>query len=126
LLSTLSAVSDYIAELLGSDAGRVDAPTIFLYLYDVQGHATLQALAQAIPSPGVREAAMTIAEQLRQEGLQEGLQRLRRLVRRQLELKFGSLDGEVRRRIDEADTPELERLAERVVTASSLDDVFDE
>lgn len=127
LLHTLRAFSDYLAELLGSDAGQVDARTVLLYLYDVQGHATLQALADAIPSPQVREAAMTIAEQLRQEGLQQGLQQGQRAVlQHQLEVKFGPLDAEVRRRIEEADTAALERLAERVVTASSLEDVFEE
>jgi predicted transposase YdaD len=102
----------------------MDVLAIFTYIYEVQGHATLEALAHAIPSPRIREAAMTIAEQLRQEGLQEGLQRQRALLRRLIVLKFGELHPSLHQRLAQADFDALDRLAERVVTASSLEELL--
>jgi predicted transposase YdaD len=72
---------------------------------------------------------MTVAEQLRQQGerrgLQQGLQRGRvQTLRRQLELRFGALDESVLERLENADEQALDRYVERVLTASSLDEVF--
>lgn len=67
---------------------------------------------------------MTLAEQLIQEGLSRGLSRQRRLVQRQLELKFGVLTSEASARVEMADEQTLERYAERVITAPSLAEVF--
>ena len=64
---------------------------------------------------------MTLAEQLRQEGRQEGQVKL--LVK-QLELKFGELPEEALSKIATASPEELERLGERVLTASSLEEVL--
>ena len=78
---------------------------------------------------------MTIAEQLRQEGIQQGIrqwiqqgevQGQRKLLFRQLTAKFGKLDPDVLERVEQADVPTLDRLAEKVLTASSLTDVFDD
>ena len=70
---------------------------------------------------------MTIAEQLLQEGMQRGIQQGRRaLLCRLLEVKFGELSAHVRERLDAADTVMLDRLAERLVTARSLEELFGE
>ena len=82
---------------------------------------TVQSLAEKIPDPHLREAAMTIAEQLRQEGR---LQRLLQVVLKQLSLKFGELDETVRARIAAADEATLERYTERVLSASTLEEVL--
>jgi predicted transposase YdaD len=126
LVDTLQAFGDFLADLVATDSAeaRMDVLAIFTYIYEVQGHATLEALAHAIPSPRIREAAMTIAEQLRQEGLQEGLQRQRALLRRLIVLKFGELHPSLHQRLAQADFDALDRLAERVVTASSLEELL--
>ena len=139
LLRTVRDFSDYLSELLETEHGRVDTHTIFRYVLNVQGHATLEALIEAIPSPAVREVAMTIAEQLRQQGMQQGIQQgiqqgmqqgeikgRRELLLRQLTAKFGMLDSFVIERIEQADGPTLDRLCEKVITASSLTEVFDD
>ncbi len=143
LLRTVRDFSDYLSELLETEHGRVDTHTIFRYVLNVQGHATLEALIEAIPSPAVREVAMTIAEQLRQQGMQQGMQQgiqqgiqqgmqqgeikgRRELLLRQLTAKFGMLDSFVIERIEQADGPTLDRLGEKVITASSLTEVFDD
>jgi hypothetical protein len=131
LVDTLQAFGDFLADLVAADSAeaRMDVLAIITYIYEVQGHATLEALAHAIPSPRIREAAMTIAEQLRQdglqEGLQEGLQRQRALLQRQITLKFGQLHPSLRQRLEQADFDALDRLAERVVTANSLEEFLE-
>ena len=61
----------------------------------------------------------------RKEGRREGLEQgARRVLLRLLGQRFGQLPDSVRRRVAEIDSVErLTRLAERVLTASSLEDV---
>ena len=69
---------------------------------------------------------MTIAEQLRQEGLQQGVQQeALQLVVKLLEKKFGSLTEWRQRRLAGLPVSELESLAEGLIGDSSLEDVFD-
>lgn len=60
-------------------------------------------------------------EQGRKEGRREGEARL---LTRLLERKFGPLDGRVRSRIGKASTKQLHDWGERLISASSLDEVF--
>jgi len=74
---------------------------------------------------------MTIAERLRlkgvEQGIQQGIQQGRlATLRRQLELRFGTLDAELAAHLDAADAAALDRLTERVVTAATIDAVFAE
>lgn len=83
--------------------------------------------------PEAKELIMTMAERLRQEGLEQGLERGReegmlsgriRIVRRQLELRFGALDHAVVQRLDSSDEAALERFAERLLTAHTVEEVL--
>ncbi|WP_231509481.1 DUF4351 domain-containing protein [Nocardia sp. NRRL WC-3656] len=67
--------------------------------------------------PLAKEIAITTAEQLRAEGEAKTLLR-------QLALKFGPLPDEVVDRIHAGDSAELETWAERVLTATTLDEFF--
>jgi hypothetical protein len=58
----------------------------------------------------------------RQEGRQEGEAAL---LIRQLERKFGSLDPQTCKRVEEADSEHLFEWGERVLTAERLEDVFE-
>ena len=126
---TLAAWSSVFSRLLEAPGGPTAVRTIFCYIYEVRGIATAQALAAQIPDPILREAAMTIAEQLRQEGRREGRQDglregLRSVVLKLLRLKFGELDDAVQARIAAADEATLDRYAERVLSADTLDAVL--
>jgi predicted transposase YdaD len=73
---------------------------------------------------------MTIAEQLRQEGREQGREQgrtagKRETLRKQLSLKFGQLDTATWDRIEAADEAALERFTERVLSASTLDEVLE-
>ena len=73
-----------------------------------------------------QEVVMTIAEQLRQEGLQQGVQQeALQLVVKLLEKKFGSLTESRQRRLAGLPVSELESLAEGLIGDSSLEDVID-
>jgi len=126
---TLAACSSSFSRLLQAPGGPTAARTTSCYIYEVRGIATAQALAAQIPDPILREAAMTIAEQLRQEGrqegrqdgLREGLERLRGVVLKQLQLKFGELPEAAQACVAAADEAALERYAERVLSADTID-----
>jgi flagellar biosynthesis/type III secretory pathway protein FliH len=61
----------------------------------------------------------------RQEGHKEGLQEgIRVVVLRQLEAKFGSLDASILQRIEKASREQILLWAERILTASSPDEIF--
>jgi predicted transposase YdaD len=67
-----------------------------------------------------------IREEGRREGFQEGLQEGRQevVVLRQLRLKFGPLESEIVDRVRSADMVRLLEWGERVLTAESLQEVF--
>lgn len=72
----------------------------------------------------------TIEEQLIQKGVQRGLEQgrteaLRSAVRRLLQAKFGALDADVERRVEEAALDELDIWIERIVTAERIEDALD-
>ncbi len=69
----------------------------------------------------IRQTAMTLEQQFRQEGRQEG-ERL--LLERQLVRRFGPLPEWVCRLLEEATTGQLERWGEAILDAPSLDSVF--
>ncbi|MGM0984782.1 MAG: DUF4351 domain-containing protein [Pseudomonadota bacterium] len=72
--------------------------------------------------------AMTgLAERLRTEGMQQGMQQGEQtLIRKQLVRRFGPLDEKTEQRIQKATTDELEQWAENLLDAQSLPDVFGE
>jgi len=75
--------------------------------------------------PDVVENVMTGAEQLRQEGRQEGLvQGETKLLLKLLRRKFGELPTSVEQRLMSASMVEIERYGELVLTAKTLDEVL--
>jgi hypothetical protein len=52
-------------------------------------------------------------------------ERARSLLNKQLSLKFGALPDDVLARLEDAEDEELDLWAERILTASSLDEVFE-
>jgi flagellar biosynthesis/type III secretory pathway protein FliH len=83
------------------------------------------------------ETVMTTAEQLREQGiergieqglekgLEQGLEQGRRdVLLRQIHLRFGALAEEYVLRVKSADSKRLDALTERVLTATSVGDLF--
>ena len=72
-----------------------------------------------------KEAFMTGAEKLRQEGREKGRdEALRGMLTRQLRQRFGELPSDVIERVGKARTEQLELWGDRFATSDTLDQVF--
>ena len=78
--------------------------------------------------PAAEETAMTLAERLRQQGRQEGRrQNAVETTLRLLRLKFGEpLPASVSTRVEAGTPADFERWSERLLTATELEQVFDD
>ncbi len=79
--------------------------------------------------PNMAGYAEYLRQEGRQEGLQEGLQEgrvggERTVLERLLQRRFGTLSPEIRKKLSEASSVDLENWAEKVLDAETLDDVF--
>jgi hypothetical protein len=88
-------------------------------------HEEYQDMLQEKPNRTIADIEVTWADRLRAEGRQEGRHEgMRQLLLHQLEQRFGELPPGVRRRLEGlASSEELQRLADRVLTAASLDEL---
>ncbi len=120
---SLVAWTRLLSQVFHGPEGREAFRTIFCYIYAVRGSATARELAEKIPDPILREEAMTIAEQLRQEGNFEGC---RGMLLKLLKLKFGPLDEATEARVAAADDAALDRYAERILSAATLSAVLED
>ena len=123
-----------LEELWKAPNGR-RAVTILLRYLSLVADVSQDEVAAAVESslPEAKELIMTMAERLRQEGLEKGLEKglvqgmlsgRIRTVRKQLELRFGALDPAAVQRLESSDEAALERFAERVLTARTVEEVL--
>jgi predicted transposase YdaD len=80
--------------------------------------------------PKAEQAYMTAAQQIEQRGREEGREKGRTegqatIVLHLLERRFGPLPTDAIERVQHAQPNELERFADRVLTASSLEEVLE-
>lgn len=104
---------------------------LFRYIMAVNEELALTEIRAKIHelAPAAEKAIMTITEQLLQQGRAEGLSQGRveghvELLMRLLALRFGSLADSTRERLAHASLVELDRWAERLLVATTLDEVF--
>jgi predicted transposase YdaD len=119
------------------ESGAPALEPVLHYIHEVRDEKdvpreTLDALLGADADPEVQEVLMTVAERLREEGRREGEALGRRegevlgrreILARLLRRRFGRLPADVERRLEAADGETLGLWAERVLTATSLDEV---
>lgn len=119
-----------LADLFDALREAPDAPralwAIFSYLSTISGaEEDLVGVVAGQLSAPVREDVMDLvenfAEQKREEGRAQGR---RALLLKQLTLKFGPPSPAVEARVGAASSEEVERWAERILAAGSLDEVF--
>lgn len=140
-----TAWTQLVREVLGEPDSVRALAQIFRYLSLVRGRGDIPFLEQ-IADPAVAEAKMqTIAEyyeeKYMQQGLEKGLEKglatglatglakgraegEQKLLLRQLRYRFGDLPASTLEKITAADEPLLERWAERLLGARTLDEVF--
>jgi len=105
---------------------------VLRYLVDVNEHATNQGLSRVLHSTlGARasEAMMTLGEQLRAEGREEGREEgavlgQRDLLHRMVVGRFGVLPEPLAARLASATLEQIDRWANRLVTAATVDAIF--
>ncbi len=122
-------------ELARTEVGRRDLRVALRYALVVGDPplADLRRLAREAAGPRMEEDIVTTAERLiaegeakgRAAGRAEGEARGRaETLARQLRLKFGVLSDDATRRLASASIEELDRFAERILSAATLDEVF--
>ncbi len=104
--------------------------TVLRYLADVRDDDFIDVLVQATNDREVEAIAMTYRERLIEQGRKKGHvegrdEGARRLLAKQLQLKFGALNESTETRLAAANLGELETWASRVLTAESIDAVFE-
>jgi predicted transposase YdaD len=108
---------------------------IVRYILSASDRTRVDVLAQVVEAevgPETKELIMSVAERLYAEGRVEGrvegqLETLRRILAKQLRLRFGAqVTDAVFARIAAAELPVLERWTDRILTANALTDVLAE
>lgn len=138
VLPTLRRAARLLGELRDAPSGG-HAVTLLLRCLCVVGDANADEVSEIVEQslPDAKELIMTIAEQWEQRGMQKGLeqgleqgreqghrQALLATLRKQLELRFGPLDAADLARLEAADVDSLDRSAERVLTATTVNEVL--
>jgi predicted transposase YdaD len=126
-----------LVEMLTGPGGRDAFASVLRYIYLVNDQVPPQKVAEQLGrllGAGAKEAYVTYGEQLiqqgmergREEGLGEGLRQGQvKLLRKQLEQRFGPLSELALKRLQTAGDEDLDRWAGRVLTAGTLDEVFE-
>ncbi len=130
----IATILPLLNEFSQKETGLESLETVLYYLFQGNPHlekaSVIPQIQEQLVLEKAQEVVMTIAEQLRQEGLQQGVQQgvqqeARQLVVKLLEKKFSPLTESHQRRLAGLSVSELESLAERIISASSFEEVFD-
>jgi predicted transposase/invertase (TIGR01784 family) len=112
-----------VTDLLNGLEDRSDQVRVFSYILEVV-EVTVQEIEASLGEaldPARQEAVVTAADQLREQGKKLGQ---RGILVHQLGVRFGDLPESVTARVETAGEAELKTWAERVLTATTLDEVF--
>ena len=143
LLANIDHYCDAVAAVLQAPSGQAAFIQLLSYIDYVCGDEHYVEFRETICKqlPEAKEAVMTYAEKMIQQGREQGreegreqgreqgreegrLVTLRNVLHKQLTLKFGSVPPEHVATLDSARIEQLERYVERVLTAETLADVF--
>jgi predicted transposase YdaD len=131
LMRRVGDLRDLIAEVRRAPNGREALEAIWRYILAAherkQHYRPRDVVVRLLDAAGeeAREEIMTVADMLREEGRKEGEQKgERKILVKVLRARFGDLSDAVMMRIRAAGPRQLERWAERVITARTLDEVL--
>ncbi len=116
-----------IRDLLREPDGRGALRLILQYLLEVRGAGELVAITTTVREIDAvsQELMQTIAQMLESRGVEKGRQEGQsRMLLRLLHRRFGELPVAVSQRVEVAEAAELERWAEQLLAAGSLDELF--
>lgn len=127
LLASLAAWAGVLTEVHRAPSGKDALLAVFSYISRVTQHLSPRAILRTLElaAPETKDLVMTLADQWLQAGIEKGIEKGERTVlAKLLGLKFGPLMEADRVRLERASASELERWAERVLFAATIDDVF--
>jgi hypothetical protein len=107
------------------DRGHRDVDVVVRYILRVAGEAPYEMVRQRIieVAPAMEEPMASAEQQLVEKGIEKGT---RATLARQLRARFGPLSPALEQRLERATAAELDRWVERILTATQLDEVFDD
>jgi hypothetical protein len=105
---------------------------LFVYIFEVAEDLAFDQFRARVAqlAPAAEEAVMTVADELRAEGVKQGLEQglvrgRRQTLERLMTLKFGPLSDAVSTRIQVADLEVLDHWLDRILTADTPDAVVE-
>lgn len=127
----LSRWAALLLQTLAEPDGLRAFEALLRYLVAVRDDDFIDVLVKATNDTDVETIAMTYKDRLIEQGRQQGEKQgrahgARRVLAKQLQLKFGSLDESTEKRLQAATLEQLEGWSERVLTAETLDAVFEQ
>jgi hypothetical protein len=128
-LSILSRWMDVVREVARAPNGLAALAQVLCYILQVSEHVErteLHALLARELGPHAEEAIVTAGQRLIEEGRQEGrLQGFKEAFLQLLQQRFGNqVDSAIERRVAEAPTEQIEAWFRRVLSASTLSELF--
>jgi Putative transposase, YhgA-like len=121
--SLAASVGDLLLQVLDR-TGRTVVFRYILEIVELEPDVGEEILVQALPSQ-VKEDVVTAAEKLRAQGRVEGeLKGMRNSLLRLLRRQLSSVSPEVEQKVANGTKAELEAWTDRVIGASSIEDVF--
>ncbi len=132
LVEVLVSLSELVNRVLDGAQGGERVGLLMRYTLHVSPAIEPEILAATMATridPRVGDIVMSTAERLREEGRREGIEQgieqgQRGMLRALIESRFGALENAEREQLESASPEELTRLAERVLTATSLRELF--
>ena len=128
LLEVLRRGMDVVREVVLAPNGLEALAQVIRYILEVAEieEAALQELLNRGIGPETKDTVMTTAQRLIEKGRQEGRQDGRQeILLRQLRRRFGAaVDAGVEARVSKATGAEIETWSDRVLSASTLDEIF--
>ncbi len=124
VVTSLPSWGDLLRQLFDGPGGQRALLQLLSYISsvvpDLAPEKVSESLERALPER--TNIVSTLAEQWLEQGKEKGR---RELVKRQLCLRFGSLTQAVEEKLDQAKDAELELFAERVLSATTIEQIFD-
>jgi predicted transposase/invertase (TIGR01784 family) len=128
-LEILTSWADVVREVAAAPNGLEALVLVMRYILLVNDHVEieeLQAFLEHVAGPDAKDAIMTAGERLIQQGEERGIQMGERgMLLRVLRQRFGTqVDAEAERRLATASADQIDRWAERVLSAATLAELF--
>ena len=130
VVGLVTAWTRWIRALLAQPGGHAALKALFSYIWNVRGGIDLEAMAASTAAidPRAKETLMTTAEELMQRGEAKGrfegkAEGKAEVLLKLLQLRFTTVPPEAAQRVRAADAATIDRWVERVLTATSIEDV---